>query len=107
MKAVLRPIWNFIIGHRNGKYPKILWEHVPQCPIKFWCSVLWVYRKNNTKFGIAYMDDIINEEIPYEQYFEEREEWLAKRMEWYEHEYDSNHTKKEKLIHRIHYWLNS
>ena len=36
MKFILRPIWNYVIGYRNGYYPKILWEHIPQCPLKFW-----------------------------------------------------------------------
>ena len=107
MKFILRPIWNYFIGCRNGNIPKCLWEHIPQCPLKFWCSVFWIYRKSNTKFGIAYIDDIIDEEIPYEQYMEEYAEYMKMREEWYRKQYDKNHTQKEKRIHRIHYWLNN
>lgn len=106
MKTLLRPIWNYLIGYRNGYCPKILWEHVPQCPLKFWCSVLWVYKKNNTKFDIAYIDEIVNEEITYEQYMDEYNEFTKLKNEWYKKEYDKRHTKTEKRIHKIHYWLN-
>lgn len=106
IKYIIRPIWNYIIGYRNGNYPKILWEHVPQCPLKFWCSILWVYKNNNHDFGIVYIDDITDEEISYEEYMEFYAEFMKMRDEWYHKQYDKNHTKKEKRIHKIHYWLN-
>lgn len=107
MKYILKSVWNYMIGLRGNYYPKILWEHVPQCPLKFWCSVLWVYCKNNHYFAVVYIDDILDEEISYEQYITEYNEFIKIRKEWYHKQYDKNHTKKEKYIHKIHYWLNN
>lgn len=107
MKFILRPIWNYVIGYRNGYYPKILWEHIPQCPLKFWCSILWVYKKNNHDFACVYVDDITDEEISYEQYMDEYGEFQRMKKEWYDKQFENNHTQKEKCILKIHYWLNN
>jgi len=107
MKFILRPIWNYVIGYRNGYYPKILWEHIPQCPLKFWCSILWVYKKNNHDFACVYVDDITDEEISYEQYMDEYGEFQRMKKEWYDKQFENNHTQKEKRILKIHYWLNN
>jgi hypothetical protein len=87
MKLILKSIWNYFIGYRNGYYPKILWEHVSQCPLKFWCSILWVYKKNNHDFAVVYIDDITDEEITYEQYINEHKEFMKLRKEWYDKQY--------------------
>ena len=33
--------------------------------------------------------------------------YIKIRKEWYNKQYDKNNTKKEKYIHKIHYWLNN
>lgn len=107
MKAILRPIWNYIIGFRDGHYPKILWEHIPQYPLKFWCSVLWIYGKNNHDFAAVYVDDRSDTEITYDTYCGMYKVYLKDKKKWYDKQYEKNHTDKEKLIHKIHYWLNN
>ena len=63
-------------------------------------------QKNNHDFAVVYIDDITDEEITYEQYINEHKEFMKLRKEWYDKQYEKNHTKKEKRIHKIHYWLN-
>ena len=107
MKFILRPIWNYLIGCRNGYYPQILWEHIPQYPIKFWCSVLWVYRKTNTNFAMVYVDDRNDTEITHDVYWGMYKTYLKDKEKWYQKQFEKNNTKKEKRILKIHYWLNN
>lgn len=106
MKFILRPFWNYLIGLRNGYYPNILCENIGQYPMKFWCSLLWLYRRNNHDFAIVYIDDILDEEISYEEYLLHREEYLKMKNEWYQKKFAQNHSKTKQRILKFHYWIN-
>ena len=107
MKFILRPIWNYCIGFRNNTYPSILKERVGQYPMKFWCSVLWLYRKTNHEFALVYVDDLTDEEITYEEYLSELKNYQKLKEEWYQKKFLENHSKKQQRILKIHYWLNN
>ena len=106
MKFLLRAIWNFFIGYRNGFVPKTLYEHIPQYPVKFWCSPLWINIKNNNDFALVFVDDRSGTEITPEIYWNMYKSYLKDREKWYKAEFENNHTEKEKRFLKIHYWLN-
>lgn len=107
MKHIIRPIWNYLIGLRNGHYPNILCENIGQYPIKFWCEVLWIYVKNNHDFAITYINNDTDSEITYEQYLKEYEIYLQDKEKWYKNKFQQNHSKNKQRFLKFHYWLNN
>ena len=107
MKGLLRCIWNYCVGYRDGYIPPFLYERIGQYPYKDKTEVLFIKDVKGKVITTVYIDSDTNGEISYEEWLAYKKFRTEQMRKWRDGQFVKNHPRSRRIKMRIHYWLNN
>lgn len=107
MKSLIRPIWNYIVGYRNGFIPPFLYERIGQYPYKDETETLFIRGKDGELINVLYLNSETLDEIPYEAWLTYHQARNAEMRRWRNEQFKKNHPLARRIAMSIHYWINN